>query len=90
MGEITKLTLVNLVSKIKSKEISAVEACNDYTSRIVKSKKLNTFVTETLEQAISSAKKIDNNNLKEGILSGQNSFFEIIIVNFFCRTNSLL
>lgn len=69
MGEITKLTLVNLVSKIKSKEISALDACSDYVNRIVKSKKLNTFVTETLEQAISSAKKIDDNNLKEGILS---------------------
>lgn len=58
MGEITKLTLVNLVSKIKSKEISALDACSDYVNRIVKSKKLNTFVTETLEQAISFAKKL--------------------------------
>ena len=83
MGEITKLTLVNLVSKIKSKEISALDACSDYVNRIVKSKKLNTFVTETLEQAISSAKKIDDNNLKEGILSGA----PIAVKDLFCTKN---
>ena len=63
MSEIAKLTLVTLTKKIKSREISALEATSAYVDRIKKSKKLNTFVTETLDQAIISAKKIDDNNL---------------------------
>ena len=50
MSEITKLTLVELTKKIKSKELSALERHNAYVSRIKKSKKLNTFVTETLDK----------------------------------------
>ena len=45
MSEIVKLTLVALTKKIKSKEISALEATSAYVDRIKKSKKLNTFVT---------------------------------------------
>ena len=44
MTTIAKYTLVELVNKIKSKEISAVDATNAYVERIQKSKKLNAFV----------------------------------------------
>ena len=64
MSEITKLTLVELTKKIKSKELSALETANAYVSRVKKSKKLNTFITETLDQALVSAKNIDDNNLR--------------------------
>lgn len=83
MSEITKLTLVELTKKIKSKELSALEATNAYVSRIKKSKKLNTFVTETLEQAIASAKDIDDNNLKVGVLAGA----PIAVKDLFCTKN---
>ena len=80
MSEIVKLTLVALTKKIKSKEISALEATSAYVDRIKKSKKLNTFVTETLDQAIISAKKIDDNNLKDGDLAGA----PIAVKDLFC------
>ena len=40
MNTIAKYTLVELVNKIKSKEISAVDATNAYIERIQKSKKI--------------------------------------------------
>ncbi len=83
MSEITKLTLVELTKKIKSKELSALETVNAYVSRIKKSKKLNTFVTETLDQAIASAKNIDDKNLKSGVLSGA----PIAVKDLFCTKN---
>jgi len=83
MSEITKLTLVQLTKKIKSKELSALETTNAYVSRIKKSKKLNTFVIETLDQAISSAKNIDDNNLKSGVLAGA----PIAVKDLFCTKN---
>ena len=83
MSEITKLTLVELTKKIKSKELSALETANAYVSRIKKSKKLNTFVTETLEQALASAKNIDDNNLKSGVLAGA----PIAVKDLFCTKN---
>ena len=67
MTTIAKYTLVELVNKIKSKEISAVEATNAYVERIQKSKKLNAFVTETLESALEQAKKADESNQKDGV-----------------------
>lgn len=83
MSEITKLTLVELTKKIKSKELSALETTKAYLSRIKKSKKLNTFVIETLDQAIASAKNIDDNNLKSGVLAGA----PIAVKDLFCTKN---
>ena len=83
MSEITRLTLVELTKKIKSKELSALETTNAYVSRVKKSKKLNTFVTETLEKAIASAKDIDDNNLKSGVLAGA----PIAVKDLFCTKN---
>ena len=83
MSEITKLTLVELTKKIKSKELSALETANAYVSRVKKSKKLNTFITETLDQALVSAKNIDDNNLKSGVLAGA----PIAVKDLFCTKN---
>ena len=46
MTTIAKYTLVELVNKIKSKEISAVDATSAYVERIQKSKKLNRIILE--------------------------------------------
>ena len=83
MSEITKLTLVELTKKIKSKELSALETANAYVGRVKKSKKLNTFITETLDQALVSAKNIDDNNLKSGVLAGA----PIAVKDLFCTKN---
>ena len=85
MTDISKITLVELVTKIKSKQISAFEATNAYVERIKKSKKLNTFITETLDEALSSAKQIDKLNTKNGLLSGA----PIAVKDLFCTKNVL-
>ena len=53
------------------------------SAEIKKSKKLNTFVTETLDQALVSAKNIDDNNLKSGVLAGA----PIAVKDLFCTKN---
>ena len=49
MSNIIDLTLVELVSKIKKKEISSKELTTAYVERCEKSKKLNTYITEDFE-----------------------------------------
>ena len=83
MTTIAKYTLVELVNKIKSKEISAVDATSAYVERIQKSKKLNSFVTETLESALEHAKKADEINKKNGVLSCA----PIAVKDLFCTKN---
>ena len=83
MTTIAKYTLVELVNKIKSKEISAVDATSAYVERIQKSKKLNAFVTETLESALEQAKKADQINKKNGVLSCA----PIAVKDLFCTKN---
>ncbi len=83
MTTIAKYTLVKLINKIKSKEISAVEATNAYVERIQKSKNLNAFVTLTLESALEQAKKADESNKKDGILSCA----PIAVKDLFCTKN---
>ena len=80
MSQITDFTLVELIKKIKSKEISASESTISYVDRIKKSRKLNTFVTETLDDAIKNSKNIDDKNLKEGSLCGA----PIAVKDLFC------
>jgi len=83
MTTIAKYTLVELVNKIKSKEISAVDATSAYIERIQKSKKLNAFVTETLESALEQARKADEINKKNGVLSCA----PIAVKDLFCTKN---
>ena len=83
MTTIAKYTLVKLINKIKSKEISAVEATNAYVERIQKSKNLNAFVTLTLESALDQAKKADESNKKDGVLSCA----PIAVKDLFCTKN---
>ena len=83
MTTIAKYTLVELINKIKSKEISAVDATSAYVERIQKSKKLNAFVTETLESALEQAKKADEINKKNGVLSCA----PIAVKDLFCTKN---
>jgi len=83
MATIPKYTLVELVNKIKSKEISAVDVTNAYVERILKSKKLNAFISETLESALEQAKKADVINKKDGALSCA----PIAVKDLFCTKN---
>ena len=60
MSEIYKLTLCQIIEKIKSKEISCEEVTKSFVNRADKSKKLNCFVEDTFDQALKKSKDQDN------------------------------
>ena len=70
MSNIIDLTLVELVNKIKKKEISSKEITSAYVDRSEKSKKLNTYITEDFENALKKADNFDKNPNYEKKLSG--------------------
>ena len=58
MSDITKISLVDLVTNIKNKSISCEEVTSAYINRINKSKKLNCYIESDFEQAINKAKSL--------------------------------
>ena len=84
MSDIIDLTLVELVDKIKKKEISSKEVTAAYVDRSQKSKKLNTYVTEDFEIALKKADNFDKNPNYEKKLPG----IPIAVKDLFC-TNDL-
>ena len=61
MYSIVDFTLVELIDKIKNKEVSSKEITNAYIERCKKSKKLNSFITEDFDHALKKADAFDNN-----------------------------
>ena len=59
MTDIIDLTLTEIVKKIKSKEISSNDITSAYVERSKSSKKLNTYVEETFDEALKNSKKFD-------------------------------
>jgi aspartyl-tRNA(Asn)/glutamyl-tRNA(Gln) amidotransferase subunit A len=60
MSDITSQTLIELINNIKQKKISSLEITQAFIDRSMKSKKLNTYITESFELALNKAKKFDN------------------------------
>ena len=83
MPDIIDLTLVELVDKIKKKEISSKEVTAAYVDRSQKSKKLNTYVTEDFEIALKKADNFDKNPNYEKKLPG----IPIAVKDLFCTKN---
>ena len=83
MSDIIDLTLVELVDKIKKKEISSKEVTAAYVDRSLKSKKLNTYVTEDFEIALKKADNFDKNPNYEKKLPG----IPIAVKDLFCTKN---
>ena len=83
MPDIIDLTLVELVDKIKKKEISSKEVTAAYVDRSLKSKKLNTYVTEDFENALKKADNFDKNPNYEKKLPG----IPIAVKDLFCTKN---
>ena len=83
MSDIIDLTLVELVNKIKKKEISSKEVTSAYIDRSQKSKKLNTYVTEDFENALKKADNFDKNPNYENKLPG----VPIAVKDLFCTKN---
>ena len=80
MTNITDFTLLELVNKIKKKEISSKEITKAYVDRSKKSKKLNTYVTENFTNALKQADNFDNNPDYEKKLPG----IPIAVKDLFC------
>jgi len=59
MTNLLDLSLAQLVSKVKSKDISSKEITATYVERSKKSKKLNSYVEETFESALNHSEKFD-------------------------------
>ena len=80
MSDLTNSSLSELVYLIKKKKIKSEEVTNAYISNIKKSKKLNSFITETLELALSKAKIFDQKPNFDGLLSG----IPLAVKDLFC------
>jgi len=70
MTDLTKNSLNENVNLIKKKEIKSEELTSAYVQNIKKGKKLNSFITECCESAITNAKKFDQKPNFDGLLSG--------------------
>ena len=83
MTNVIDLTLNELADKIKSKEISSTEVTSAYVERSKSSKKLNTYIEETFEQALKNANKFDSKPNFEKKLPG----IPLAVKDLFCTHN---
>ncbi len=83
MSGITDLKLVELVDKIKKKELSSTEVTNAFIQRSKKSKKLNTYISENYENALKKAKIFDQKPDFKKKLPG----IPIAVKDLFCTQN---
>ena len=83
MSNITDLKLVELVDKIKKKELSSTEVTVAFIERSKKSKKLNAYISENYENAIKKAKIFDQKPDFKKKLSG----IPIAVKDLFCTKN---
>ena len=83
MSNIIDLTLVELVDKVKKKEISSREITSAFIERSKKSKELNVYITENFENAIKKANDFDNKPNYEKKLPG----IPIAVKDLFCTKN---
>ena len=80
MTNITDLTLVELVNKVKKKDVSSKEITTAYVNRSKISKKLNAYITDNFEKALKKANDFDNNPNYEKKLPG----IPIAVKDLFC------
>ena len=83
MSNITDLKLVELVDKIKKKELSSTEVTTAFIERSKKSKKLNAYISENYENAIKKAKIFDQKPDFKKKLPG----IPIAVKDLFCTKN---
>ena len=83
MSNITDLKLVELVDKIKKKELSSTEVTIAFIERSKKSKKLNAYISENYENAIKKAKIFDQKPDLKKKLPG----IPIAVKDLFCTKN---
>ena len=84
MSNITNKSLTEIVSLIKKKEIKSEEVTNAYISNIKKGKKLNSFITESFDNALTQSKNFDAKPKYESLLPG----VPLAVKDLFC-TNGI-
>jgi len=70
MSDITNKSLTQIVDLIKKKEVKSEEVTNAYINNIKKGKKLNSFITESFDNALTKSKNFDANPNYESLLPG--------------------
>ena len=80
MSDITKNTLTDLVGLIKKKEVKSEEITNAYINNINKGKKLNSYITESFDFALSKAKSFDKKPNYKCLLPG----IPLAVKDLFC------
>ena len=83
MSNILDFTLVNLVEKIKKKDLSSKEITKAYVERSEKSKKLNTYITDDFKNALKKADNFDSKPDFDKKLPG----IPIAVKDLFCTKN---
>ena len=63
MSKITELSLTRIVTAIKKKEFSSEDVTKAFIENSIKSKKLNTYITECFDDALKSAKNFDKKKI---------------------------
>ncbi len=80
MTNITELSLVQLIQKIKKKELSSKEITDAFINKAKKSKKLNTYITDNFENALLKAEEFDKKRNFDCKLPG----IPIAVKDLFC------
>ena len=70
MSNITNKSLTEIVDLIKKKEIKSEEVTNAYINNVKKGKKLNSFITESFDNALTKSKNFDAEPNYEVLLPG--------------------
>ena len=83
MSNILDFTLVDLVEKIKKKDLSSKEITKAYVERSEKSKKLNTYITDDFKNALKKADNFDSKPDFNKKLPG----IPIAVKDLFCTKN---
>ncbi len=83
MNSITSQSLTTLVKNIKNKKLSSQEVTKAFIERSEKSKDLNAYITEDYANALSKAKKFDQNPNFDLKIPG----IPIAVKDLFCTYN---
>jgi aspartyl-tRNA(Asn)/glutamyl-tRNA(Gln) amidotransferase subunit A len=83
MSDITKKSLTEIVDLIKKKDLKSEELTASFIKNISKGKKLNSFITNSSEEALIHAKNFDKNPKLDKLLPG----VPIAIKDLFCTKN---
>ena len=83
MSKISELSLTKIVNGIKKKDFTSEEVTKSFIQESKNSKKLNTYITESFDEALKASKDFDKKKNYNGLLSGA----PIAVKDLFCTKN---